>query len=203
MRADQQASWLIGAGIVLMILGIGVAIASWPSAKDISRGRTTAVASKPPEPLRPGIRRYTPQPFRLDLPRVEITLLHINVALDAVELTFRVRAGDHDTALLYEPPGSKRERKNIFGTTIDENFEELYIVDDTGGSFYSTTGFVGGRQASFNDYNLIRRIALHPGEAVILSAKFPMINPTASSITFISPQLNGWQQEWRWRVSLR
>jgi hypothetical protein len=30
------------------------------------------------------------------------------------------------------------------------------IQDDTGNKFHSTTGLVGGRQVSFNDYNFIR-----------------------------------------------
>lgn len=173
-----------------------------------------AVVSQPPEPLKPGLRRYTPQPFRLGTwqPAVlEISLLRINVQAEGVEITFHLRAGPgarpwfiRAPGLMYEPPVSKRLRKNPYnGVLLSEDFEVPYIVDDIGGRFPTTTGFVGGRQGYFSDYYFIRAVLLDPGETAEVSAKFPMINPIASSITFVSPRINGWQDEWQWRASLR
>jgi hypothetical protein len=102
--------------------------------------------------------------------------------------------------LLYEPPGASTQTKRIFGkqVAVDRDLGELYVQDNTGAKYVSTTGFVGGQQTNFNLYNFTRRINLKPHEEVVLSAKFPPLARNASSITFVSPALGRWQPEWRW-----
>jgi hypothetical protein len=84
---------------------------------------------------------------------------------------------------------------------IIENFDELYIVDDLGHRLVSTSGFEGGRQSNFNNYNLVQRIDFVEGEAADLTARFPPLSAAVSTISFYSPSLNGWQSEW-WRKDI-
>jgi len=81
---------------------------------------------------------------------------------------------------------------------VDRDFGELYVEDNTGAKYVSTTGFVGGQQTNFNLYNFTRRISFRPHEELVLWAKFPPIARRASSITFVSPTLGRWQPGWRW-----
>jgi hypothetical protein len=131
---------------------------------------------------------------------LEIQLLSVAVQPDGLEVSFRVRAGEHGDLLLYEPPGGSGRTRNILGkeVAVDRDLEEIFVEDNAGEKFYSTTGIAGGKQVNFNLYNFTRRINLRAHEEVILSAKFPPITAFASSITFVSPALGKWQPEWRW-----
>ena len=165
-----------------------------------------SAASRPSGTPSTGVRQYEPQPRQIRTWPIEggrgleIQLLSVNVQPDSLEVSFRVRAGDRGDLLLYEPPGSNRRTRNILGreVVVDRDLEELYIEDSSGEKFYSTSGLIGGRQLNFNLYNFTRRINLRPHEEVVLSAKFPPITASASSITFVSPTLGKWQPEWRW-----
>ncbi len=131
---------------------------------------------------------------------LDVQLISVTVEPDGLELSFRVRCGERGDLLLYEPPGAGDRTRNIFGkqVAVDHDFEGVYIQDDTGAKFYSTTGLVGGQQINFNIYNFTRRINFRPREEVRLAAKFPPITSSASSVTFVSPALAKWQPEWRW-----
>jgi hypothetical protein len=152
-----------------------------------------------------GARNYTLPSFHIQTwstgggGGLDVQLLQAKVEPQALELVFRMRAGDRGDLLLYEPPRSKHQSRGPAGATapVDEAFEELYIQDDTGTRSYSTTGLIGGRQLSFNNYNLVRKITFGPGEQVVVSARFPPVRKDISTISFISPALNGWQSEWR------
>jgi len=137
---------------------------------------------------------------------LEIQLVSATARFDELEVTFRVRAGDHGNLLLYEPPGASGQSKKILGkeVPVDRDFGELYVEDNTGAKYVSITGFVGGQQTNFNLYNFTRRINFKPHEDVMVLAKFPPIARRASSITFVSPALGKWQPEWRWAaISLK
>jgi tetratricopeptide (TPR) repeat protein len=164
------------------------------------------------QPLKIGVRLYNGPQRRIHTwtfgggGGVDIKLLQSKIDSKGIELKFSVHAGNRGDLLLYEPPSPKDQSSKAagVGTTVDKEFERLYVQDESGTKFYSTTGLVGGRQVSFNNYNLIRRINLGPKEEVVLSARFPRIGIGASMITFVSPALNGWQGEWRWSdISLR
>jgi hypothetical protein len=75
--------------------------------------------------------------------------------------------------------------------------EGLFILDNKGGKFYSTTGFIGGRQSDI-DSKSVRKIDIDPGEEIVISAEFPMIGEGATTFKFVSPQLTGWQSQWSW-----
>jgi len=137
---------------------------------------------------------------------LEVHLAGINAKSDELEVTFRVRAGERSDLLLYEPPGGSGRTKNVLGkeAMVDRDLNELYVEDNNGTKYLSTTGFVGGRQTNFNLYNFTRRINLKSHEEVVLSAKFPPIATGAKSIAFVSPALGKWQPEWRWpTISLK
>jgi DnaJ domain len=131
---------------------------------------------------------------------LEIQLVSATARFDELEVTFRIRAGDHGNLLLYEPPGASGQTRKILGkeVMVDRDFGELYVEDSAGAKYLSTTGFVGGQQTNFNLYNFTRRINFKPHEVIMLSAKFPPVARRASSITFVSPALGKWQPEWRW-----
>lgn len=151
-----------------------------------------------PPPI--GRREFNVEPFRFKGTRggemgvwgkskgVDIKPLYVDVDQNAIKITFSIRAGDAVDMLLYAPK-TWEEQFGISG-------EGLYILDDNGGKFYSTTGFVGGRQSDFN--NRVKLIKLNPYEEVIIYAEFPMISEGATTIKFVSPMLNGWQSEWWW-----
>jgi len=137
---------------------------------------------------------------------LEIQLVSATARFDGLEVTFRVRAGDHGNLLLYEPPGASGQSKKILGkeVPVDRDFGELYVEDNTGTKYVSITGFVGGQQTNFNLYNFTRRINFKPHEEIVLSAKFPPVARNVSSIIFVSPALGKWQPEWRWpAISLK
>jgi len=121
---------------------------------------------------------------------VQIELVSYEIQQDLIRLAFSVRSGGHKDLLLY----ALRNRGG-FGS----NCEALYIRDDNGHKFYSTTGWRGGRQSRFN--SCATRITLDPGEEVVLSADFPMVSRGATSITFVSPDPDnaGHQGGWQWQ----
>jgi curved DNA-binding protein CbpA len=131
---------------------------------------------------------------------LHVELVGIAARSNELEITFRLRAGEHSDLLLYEPPGGSGRTKKILGkdVLVDRDFGELYIEDETGAKYLSTTGFVGGQQTNFNLYNFTRRINFKPHEEAVLSAKFPPPPRGVSSITFVSPALGKWQPEWLW-----
>jgi len=165
-----------------------------------------SATTKPSVLLNTGVRQYSTQPRHIRTWSMEggsgldIQLLSVAVHPDNLEVSFRVRAGEHGDLLLYEPPGSSGRTRNILGkeVAVDSDLGEIYIADNMGEKFYSTTGLAGGKQVNFNLYNFTRRINVRAHEEVILSAKFPPITASASSITFVSPALGKWQPEWRW-----
>jgi hypothetical protein len=165
-----------------------------------------SATTKPSVLLSTGVRQYSTQPRHIRTWSMEggsgldIQLLSVAVQPDNLEVSFRVRAGEHGDLLLYEPPGSSGRTRNILGkeVAVDSDLGEIYIADNIGEKFYSTTGLAGGKQVNFNLYNFTRRINVRAHEEVILSAKFPPITASASSITFVSPALGKWQPEWRW-----
>jgi curved DNA-binding protein CbpA len=156
--------------------------------------------------LNTGLRQYNTQPRHIRTWSIEggsgldVQLLSVAVQRDGLEVSFRVRAGEHGDLLLYEPPDSRDRVRSILGkeVAVDRDLEEIYIQDNTGEKFYSTSGLVGGQQVNFNLYNFIRRINFRSREEVILLAKFPPIAASANSITFVSPALGKWQPAWRW-----
>lgn len=201
------------AGIIVVYVGalFFMLSAAGESTKTITSGEAH-VTTKHEGPLTMGVRKFTIAPHLVQTyvlaggAGVDVQLVQVSLEAKHTELVFRVRARNSADLLLYEPPGSKDRKRSVFGTEtkVDTDFEELYIQDDTGTKYYSTTGFIGGRQVSWNDYNFIRRINFGPREEIVLSAKFPAVSANASTITFVSPALNGWQSEWRWtNINLR
>ena len=194
--------------MLLGVLGAGIALKELTINREPPKHEPrTASKNKATEPLQFGTRHFDLSPMRVQTRAllgdgvVDMSLLSVTVGKNGLEITLRVKAGDGGDLLMYEPPGSKTRTRNVFGvkTTVDSEFEELYIVDDLGTKHYSTTGFLGGSQESFNNYNFIQAIRLSPQEAATITCKFPLIDLQASTITFISPNLNGWQPEWRWK----
>ena len=87
------------------------------------------------------------------------------------------------------------ETKERFGS----NCEAVYILDDNGQKFYSTSGWQGGRQSRFN--SCATQVSFDPNEEVILTAAFPMVSRGATSIRFVSPDPDnaGHQSQWYWQ----
>ena len=115
-------------------------------------------------------------------------------------LNFRVLGGERSGFLLYEPPGGSARKRLILGRSVavDRALEEPYLLDDSGPKYYSTSGLIGGAQVNFDLYNYTRRINFKPHETVMLSAEFPPLDNSTSSVTFVLPALADWQPEWRW-----
>ena len=131
---------------------------------------------------------------------LSVQLVTLTLASNETQLVFRVRAVAHNDLLLYEPPKGSVSTRTILGkqVVVDRGFQELRLVDNHGAKYYSTTGFEGGRQVTFNLYNFTRRISFSPQEEVMLSASFPPVSNDAESLTFVSPAVGAWQPEWRW-----
>ena len=117
---------------------------------------------------------------------VDIRLISLEISQDSMKLSFSVKAGNWQDLLLYSP-------------TNNGSCETLYLTDDVGGKFPSTTGWVGGRQAEFN--NCATKIMFEPNEEVTLSATFPMVSRGATSISLTSPDPDkgGHQSSWGWQ----
>jgi hypothetical protein len=131
---------------------------------------------------------------------IDVQLVSVALATNETQVCFRVRAGQHSDLLLYEPPGGTGRTRSVRGkkVAVDRDLKELYLVDNSGTKYYSTSGLVGGQQANFNIFNFTRRINLPPREEITLVAQFPRLEGSASSIDFFSPAVSQWQPEWRW-----
>jgi hypothetical protein len=188
----------------LILVVIGEVAISRESAN--SRDTTTAEITKPAKKGASGSYEFNVPPRHIQTwngeggKGLEIQLLSAVARFDELEVTFRVRAGDHGNLLLYEPPGGSGQTRKILGkeVMVDRDFGELNVEDSSGAKYLSITGFVGGQQTNFNLYNFTRRINFKPHEEVMLSAKFPPVARNVSSITFVSPASGKWQPEWRW-----
>jgi len=67
---------------------------------------------------------------------VDIQLISYDIQSDQISLSFSVKSGDHKDLLLYAPQNVHEK----FGS----NCEALYILDDNGKKFYTTSGWLGG-----------------------------------------------------------
>lgn len=152
-----------------------------------------------------GMSQNGPKPIHIRTPRfgggsgLDVQLLKVAVWANETVVSFVVRAGEHNDLLLYEPPDARYKIRTVLGKKVapDQDFEEIYLLDDTGAKAYSTTGLVGGEQIPFNLYNFTRRIDFRPHQEMIISAKFPPMTKS-SSVTFCSPAIGKWQPEWCW-----
>ena len=153
-----------------------------------------------------GMSQYGPKPIHIRTARfgggsgLDVQLFKVDVRVQEIDVSFLVRAGEHNDLLLYEPPGARYEIRTVLSKKVapDQDFEEIYLLDDTGTKFYSTTGLVGGEQVQFNLYNFTRRISFRPHQELVISAKFPPLTKSSSSLTFCSPAVGKWQPEWCW-----
>jgi hypothetical protein len=110
----------------------------------------------------------------------------VETSANAVKLTFSMQAADQPSAIWYAPVGNKRD------------LPLLYIQDDNGKVLNTTTGWIGGsQQHNQGGWSALTRIPLAAGEAVELSALFPMISPGARKFKFVAPQMWG-NSEWEW-----
>jgi curved DNA-binding protein CbpA len=128
-----------------------------------------------------------------------LQLLSVALSESKTVVTFRACTGEHRDFLLYEPPGGSSLERSVLGkrVVVDRGMEELYLFDDSGTKYYSTSGLLGGEQLNFDLYNFTRRINLSDHQQLVLSVEFPALPRTASSVTFVSPALANWQPEWR------
>jgi peptidylprolyl isomerase len=127
---------------------------------------------------------------------VDIQFISCKIQPDRITLSFSVRSGNHKDLLLYAARNLKEP--------LEPDCEALYILDDNGQKFYSTSGWRGGRQAPFN--SCATQIEFDPNESVILTADFPMVSRGATAIKFVSPNPDnaGHQDEWSWQgISLK
>jgi hypothetical protein len=137
---------------------------------------------------------------------LDVQLTSVSLGEKQCQVSFRLRAGEHAGFLLYEPAGARGRTRDVLGkqVAVDRDLEEIYLLDDAGVKYYSTTGLSGGKQVNFDLYNFTRRINLAPREDVVLTATFPPLSGEPSSVTFVSPPLMKWQSEWRWAaISLK
>ncbi len=205
LRRNKDLAKLAG-GVALIMLACVLIAGLLITREAVTRPVSGSGAARSDRRLPIGVRQYNTSPRHIQTwpmgggTGLDIQLLSVTVEPDGIEVSFRVRCGERGDLLLYEPPGARDRTRTIFGKQVaaDREFQEIYIQDDTGAKFYSTTGLMGGQQINFNIYNFTRRINFRPHEEVRLAAKFPPIASSASSITFVSPGLAKWQPEWRW-----
>lgn len=130
----------------------------------------------------------------------------MNLSESKSVVTFQVSSADRHGFLLYEPPGGSTRTRIVMGKTVvvDEGFEEPYLIDGSVRKYYSTSGLIGGEQVNFDLYNFTRRINVTSQKELTLSAEFPPLDDSISSVTFVLPALGKWQPEWRFpRFDLR
>jgi len=121
-------------------------------------------------------------------------------------VNFQVSSADRHGFLLYEPPGGSTRTRNVMGkiVVVDQGFEGPYLIDGGGRKYHSTSGLVGGEQVNFDLYNFTRRINVTSQNDLTLSAEFPPLDDSVSSVTFVLPALGKWQPEWSFpRFDLR
>jgi curved DNA-binding protein CbpA len=201
----EVAKWALVIGtLTLVFVVLGEVIAFRGTGSPPVREAESKLPSANDPHLKQHVLHYDVRPIHLKGGQagsgLEVQLLSAAFSERHFELSFRVRSGDHGGFLLYEPPGGSAHTRNILGkkVTVDRDLEEIYLSDDTGARYYSTTGLAGGKQVNFDLYNFTRRINLSPREEVVLTASFPPLDGNPSSVTFVSPALSKWQSEWRW-----
>lgn len=151
-------------------------------------------------PPKPGIINYNYNPFEFrgtwnygtgslgTNAGVVIQLLNSTIYYSDIELTFSVTSRNQKQVFIYAP--------QYIAKNYADPIETLSILDNNNMAFNSVGGFNGGTQSDFNEY--IKSISLEPEETVIITARFPMISPGATSIKFVSPNFRGWQDGWFW-----
>lgn len=138
--------------------------------------------------LQRGIRRYAPDRFRLHTwpsgpgagAGIDMVLSSVVVREHETVVTFDISSDHHDVLL----------------------YEQLNLIVNGVATFDSIAGLEGGRQSSF--VNRVRRIDIYAGEHVTLVARFPPLPYDATTLKFISREIDGWQGEWSWEnINLR
>lgn len=211
LRAKKEVvKWALVIGILTLFF---VVLGEVISFRGTSSPPMSGAGSKLPLPSDQQVKRvlhYDVKPIHLKGGQggggLEVQLLSAAFSERQFEVSFRVRSDDRGGFLLYEPPGGSARTRNIFGkqVMVDRDLQEIYLSDDWGKKYYSTTGLAGGKQVNFDLYNFTRRINLAPREEVVLTASFPPLDGNASFVTFVSPGLSKWQAEWRWpAISLK
>ena len=203
-RKDVVRWTLLVAVVTLMLVVIGELIV-FRGTKTQSHAANTGLAVATGD-LGVYVRRYDFKPVQFRTSqfagRTTLSIQLVSVGLSASQtiLNFRVLGGERSGFLLYEPPGASVRKRLILGRSVavDRGLEEPYLLDDSGPKYYSTSGLIGGAQANFDLYNYTRRINFKPHETVMLSAEFPPLDNSTSSVTFVLPALADWQPEWRW-----
>lgn len=127
---------------------------------------------------------------------LSIRLIHAEIRPKDFSLVFDLRASpDYGDVFVWTT--ENRKPKNQF----EHGWVALYVVDDNGAKIYADSpGFVGGQPEGFGGGNYpLKRIKFSPGEEVSLSVTFTMISEGATSVSFYSDKLDGWQSAWSWK----
>jgi hypothetical protein len=202
--------WALVIGISTLVLVVVGELIALRGIKSQSAASQPGVAVDGPGPQR--IIRYDLKPVQFQTAqfagRNTITFHSFSISLSESKsvATFQVSSADRHGFLLYEPPGGSTRTRNVMGKTVvvDRGFEEPYLIDDGGRKYYSTSGLIGGEQVNFDLYNFTRRINVTSQKDLTLSAEFPPLDQSVSSVTFVLPALGKWQPEWRFpRFDLR
>jgi DnaJ domain len=203
-RRKDWVKWVLVIAIMTLVLVVFAELITfrWTSSKPVSNVGSNLPSTNNHQ-LKQRVLHYDVKPLRLGNSQgggLEVQLLSVAFSEGQFDVRFRVRAGEHSESLLYEPPGGSARTRNILGkaVVVDRDLQEIYLLDNAGAKYYSTTGLVGGKQVNFDLYNFTRRINLAPHEEAVLPASFPPLSGDASSVTFVSPALMKWQLEWRW-----
>jgi hypothetical protein len=135
-----------------------------------------------------------PPPGRISIPPgqpvtvngLTVQLLYADIDANSIKLTFSMRAGDQRSEIWFASVGNKQDQPL------------LYIQDDNGKVLNTTTGWIGGSQLPHQGgWGAFTKIPLAAGEAVELSAVFPVISPGARRFKFVAPQVWG-NSQWEW-----
>jgi hypothetical protein len=204
-RKKEVVKWVLVIGILtLFFVVLGELITFRGAGSQPVSSANTNPPSLNSQPAKQRVLHYDLKPIHLRGEQggsgLEVQLLSVAFSEKQFDVSFRVRAGEHSEFLLYEPPGGPARTRHILGkeVVVDRDLHEVYLLDNAGAKYYSTTGLTGGKQTNFDLYNFTRRINLAPHEEAVLTASFPPLKRDASSITFVSPALMKWQPEWRW-----
>ena len=153
------------------------------------------IAKKLVSPIPDGKIVFEREPLKVET-RGRNTSLHIQPLYvvkrgKRLKLVLSIKNKGNDTILIFSP----QNKRNMMG-----DFEEwaLFIIDDNGKKFYTTSGIIGGNQANFNDSG-VKELRVLSGEESIVSVDYPMISKGATRFDFVSPTQNGWQWEWKIR----
>jgi len=203
LTRKDALKWLLVIGIMTLVLVVVAELIAFRGSGSDSSLRSN-LPSTDRSLNKERVLHYDSKPVHLKAGQggggLDVELLSVTLSDKQCEISFRMRAGEHAGFLLYEPPGAPGRTRNVLGkqVAVDRDLHEIYLLDDAGTKYHSTTGLTGGKQVNFDLYNFTRRINLAPHEEVILSAKFPPFNGEPASLTFVSPALVKWQQEWSW-----